>query len=394
MKKNFKKLSVAAVIFALFTAVMSFQIFASTDVITVFVDGEQINFDVDPVTENDRTLVPMRAIFEALGATVTWDETTQTAIAVKDVNTIKITIDSNIMYKNEESIILDVPARMIEDRTLVPIRAVSESLDAAVDWIEETQQVIITGTAPVPTAIISENTPSPIPEPTAVAVTKPTPGTSTEGSIKASELTDSDMKKLKDSAENLRYSYEQTLLPYLLYNTNNFYNYLNEKPEELKNTIKNEWYLAVERAILNIQLESESTYIIDNTFLEDAPDLDVMYNAYKNIITKADLDFEDIVEEIKIESINNSTKAAVIIFKDADSTYSIECKCVALTADSSDNRQCYTMEGDFLTTDSWFFCFINTNSRGTIGYFTKVSDSKDYSAFIAMIKFAVGKEFN
>lgn len=234
MKKNFKKLSVAAVIFALFTAVMSFQIFASTDVITVFVDGEQINFDVDPVTENDRTLVPMRAIFEALGATVTWDETTQTAIAVKDVNTIKITIDSNIMYKNEESIILDVPARMIEDRTLVPIRAVSESLDAAVDWIEETQQVIITGTAPVPTAIISENTPSPIPEPTAVAVTKPTPGTSTEGSIKASELTDSDMKKLKDSAENLRYSYEQTLLPYLLYNTNNFYNYLNEKPEELK----------------------------------------------------------------------------------------------------------------------------------------------------------------
>ena len=101
MKKNFKKLSVAAVIFALFTAVMSFQIFASTDVITVFVDGEQINFDVDPVTENDRTLVPMRAIFEALGATVTWDETTQTAIAVKDVNTIKITIDSNIMYKNE-----------------------------------------------------------------------------------------------------------------------------------------------------------------------------------------------------------------------------------------------------------------------------------------------------
>ena len=126
MKKNFKKLSVAAVIFALFTAVMSFQIFASTDVITVFVDGEQINFDVlDPVTENDRTLVPMRAIFEALGATVTWDETTQTARAVKDVNTIKITIDSNIMYKNEESIILDVPARMIEDRTLVPIRAVS-----------------------------------------------------------------------------------------------------------------------------------------------------------------------------------------------------------------------------------------------------------------------------
>lgn len=392
MKKNFKKLSVATVIFALFTAVMSFQIFASNDVITVFVDGEKINFDVNPVTENDRTLVPMRAIFEALGATVTWDETTQTAIAVKDVNTIKITIDSNIMYKNEESIILDVPARMIEDRTLVPIRAVSESLDASVDWIEETQQIIITGTAPVPTAIIP-NTPSPIPEPTSAAVTKPTPATSTEGSIKASELTDPDMKKLKDSAENLRYSYEQKLLPYLLYNTNNFYNYLNEKPEELKNIIKNGWYLAVERAILNIQLESESAYIIDNTFLEDAPNLDVMYNAYKNIITKANLDFEDIVEEIKIESINNSTKAAVIIFKDDDSTYSIECKYAALTADSSNNRQCYTMEGDFLTPDSWFFCFIDTDSRGTIGYFTKVSESKDYSAFSAMIKFAVSKEF-
>ena len=78
---------------------MSFQIFASTDVITVLLTENKLIFDVDPVTENDRTLVPMRAIFEALGATVTWDETTQTAIAVKDVNTIKITIDSNIMYK-------------------------------------------------------------------------------------------------------------------------------------------------------------------------------------------------------------------------------------------------------------------------------------------------------
>ena len=97
-----------------------------------------------PITEKDRTLVPMRAIFEALGAEVEWENETQTATATKDGITVSVTIDSNRMLKNGEEIELDVPARLVEDsRTLVPLRAISEAFGCQVEWDEELQRVDI-----------------------------------------------------------------------------------------------------------------------------------------------------------------------------------------------------------------------------------------------------------
>ena len=57
-----------------------------------FILKEKINFDVPPQTINDRTLVPIRAIFEAMGANVDWDDITQTAISTKDSTTVKMTL--------------------------------------------------------------------------------------------------------------------------------------------------------------------------------------------------------------------------------------------------------------------------------------------------------------
>ena len=111
----------------------------------VYIDGNELAFEKHPITENDRTLVPMRAIFEALEAEVTWNNDTNTAIAVKDGTTISITIDSDVMYKNGEAIQLDAPARLIDDGyTFVPLRAVSEALDCDVQWNEELKRVDIT----------------------------------------------------------------------------------------------------------------------------------------------------------------------------------------------------------------------------------------------------------
>lgn len=112
--------------------------------INVTLSGEKIEFDVQPVMENDRVLVPMRAIFEKLGAIVNWDDETSTAIAVKDEKVIIIQIDNAKAFVNTELKDLDVPARLISDRTLVPVRFVSEALDCDVDWNQEEQTVIIT----------------------------------------------------------------------------------------------------------------------------------------------------------------------------------------------------------------------------------------------------------
>ena len=111
--------------------------------ISVFINGTRLEFDQPPIMENDRVLVPMRFIFESLGSVVTWEEETKTVTAVKGDTKIALQIGSDILYKNGEEIKLDVPAKLFNSRTLVPIRAVSESLEAVVDWNEKENAVII-----------------------------------------------------------------------------------------------------------------------------------------------------------------------------------------------------------------------------------------------------------
>lgn len=100
----------------------------------VYIDGKKLEFDVYPKIENDRTLVPLRGVFEALEAEVSWDDSIKTVTAVKGDITIKLQIGSNILYKNDAPIEIDVPAKIENSRTLVPLRAVSEALDCNVSW--------------------------------------------------------------------------------------------------------------------------------------------------------------------------------------------------------------------------------------------------------------------
>lgn len=112
--------------------------------ISVICNGNLIDFDQPPIMENDRVLVPMRAIFEALGADVAWDGETQTITAVREDDCIVLQIGSDKMFVNDREIQLDVPAKLVNGRTLVPIRAISEALGANVEWDEGLQQVVIT----------------------------------------------------------------------------------------------------------------------------------------------------------------------------------------------------------------------------------------------------------
>ena len=111
--------------------------------IIITINGEHITFDQPPIIYNDRTLVPLRAIFEALGAEVTWDGDTQTVTAKKGGTTIKLTIGEYEFYKNGSAIPLDVPGMILNDRTLVPVRAVSEAFNCTVDWDGDTRTVYI-----------------------------------------------------------------------------------------------------------------------------------------------------------------------------------------------------------------------------------------------------------
>ncbi len=112
--------------------------------ISVKINGMVQIYDQPPVIRHDRTLVPLRGIFEALGASVIWDSNSQTITAIKDDTLIKMKIGNSTALKNGSEIFLDVPAELINDRTMVPVRFISEALGAKVDWDGVTNTVLIT----------------------------------------------------------------------------------------------------------------------------------------------------------------------------------------------------------------------------------------------------------
>jgi len=101
---------------------------------TVTLDGKQLSFSTPPVIDNGTTLVPLRAIFEAMGATVKWDPTTQTAIAVKDNTGVVLKIGSMNSTINGLTQTLQAPAKIINGNTMAPLRFVGEAFGAAVRW--------------------------------------------------------------------------------------------------------------------------------------------------------------------------------------------------------------------------------------------------------------------
>lgn len=109
----------------------------------VFYKGELIDFDVALIMENDRTLIPLRCLFEKMGAEVDWDAENEVAIVTKNEMVIEVKIDYydakvNNLYKS-----MEVPARLVEGRTMIPLRFLSEELGYTVIWNESENCIMI-----------------------------------------------------------------------------------------------------------------------------------------------------------------------------------------------------------------------------------------------------------
>ncbi len=112
--------------------------------IRVIVNGDEVAFpDQKPAIVNDRTLVPLRAIFEALKAEVAWDDETKTVTSKKGDISISLAINSDQLYQNGTPKTLDVPAQIMNGRTMVPVRAISEAFQCQVGWDQNTRTVTV-----------------------------------------------------------------------------------------------------------------------------------------------------------------------------------------------------------------------------------------------------------
>ena len=139
-----KIISLITALLLLFSLSIPILSYAETSNISVYIDNKRVSFQANPYMENDRVMVPMRKIFEELGAAVTWDDDAQSVSAVKGQTMAILAIGLNIMYINGEPTTLDNPPVLIYDTTYVPLRAVSESLGCIVEWENDKNRVNIT----------------------------------------------------------------------------------------------------------------------------------------------------------------------------------------------------------------------------------------------------------
>jgi len=141
-------LSAALVLILALSLIMPAAIYAGE--LSVTIDGQRVDFvDQEPIIVDGRTLVPLRGVFEALGFDVDFDNNTRTAILTGSQGSLysyyelRVPIGSSYFELNDRSFHLDVPAQIINGRTMLPIRHLLEQIGFNVDWDGATGTVII-----------------------------------------------------------------------------------------------------------------------------------------------------------------------------------------------------------------------------------------------------------
>ncbi len=148
-----KKILKIAMLTCAFGLAISSNVFAAKDIYLV-VDGKKIETDAPAFIESDRTLVPVRFISEALGYKVDWKADERKVVITKEnakeneSKMMELIIDKDMasLYDSNEDkkdVKLDVPAKIVKDRTFVPVRFISENFGTKVNWDKENQVVVI-----------------------------------------------------------------------------------------------------------------------------------------------------------------------------------------------------------------------------------------------------------
>lgn len=112
--------------------------------ISILLNGETVHSEVSPIIIDGRTFVPVRAVSEGLGAEVDWNAQEKKATIKKDSKIIELTLNSDTALINAAPYSLDAPAQIIDGSTMVPMRFVAEGLELDVDWDSKNKIVNLT----------------------------------------------------------------------------------------------------------------------------------------------------------------------------------------------------------------------------------------------------------
>lgn len=109
----------------------------------VYLDGQPLSFETPPVIEEGYSLVPLRTIFEAEGAKVSWDENTRTVTATKNDIVFTYRIGDRTALKNKDQLEMPIAGKIIDGSTMIPLRLISETLGNLVKWHEYSRTITI-----------------------------------------------------------------------------------------------------------------------------------------------------------------------------------------------------------------------------------------------------------
>lgn len=121
-------------------------------------NGVKVQFEQDPVIEEGRVLVPFRFVAEKLGANVEWDAETKTVTCEKNGLKMALTANQKDIVVSGQSVEIDVPVKILNDRVMVPLRIVADALGADVEWDAENKTVKINTVAETTTEATTETT--------------------------------------------------------------------------------------------------------------------------------------------------------------------------------------------------------------------------------------------
>ncbi|MDR0469121.1 MAG: copper amine oxidase N-terminal domain-containing protein [Peptococcaceae bacterium] len=367
-------LSILLILVILINAV-AFPAAAQSDIadisdIKVTINGVELSFDVPPQIIDGRTLVPMRGVFEALGADVNWDASEQTITATKEDIIIIMKINDTFLSvrggASSKDIILDVPPQLIDSRTLVPVRAVAESLDADVVWNGEIQTVEIVNDYATPPSSVS--------------------GPKQEQSLLEQPAKDPlrgvlygyGNSRLREVQYVARYIFEQDILSKSFYaNEDTIIDFIRTSNlDDIKEFILLRWAYTISYLV--------STGNIDPLPISESENSTQVKNPVEQTVQEYELYADQYILEITIEEISADTKAVFI--KMSEPGWALLCTHIAIVQNDAIGLQYFTLERSVIHdgTQIHMFCFINENSRGT---FSTIENSKE--AFLHAIKGAV-----
>ena len=349
IRKGFSILMVLAIL----TGILAFPASAQSDV-KVTINGGELVFDVPPRIINDRTMVPMRKIFEVFGAKVQWDNNTKTIVSTTEDATVVMQVNNTEMKVNDRTVALDVPPQVIDGRTLVPVRAVAEGLDATVKWVSSTHTVEITKEG-LDLSHVLELRPS--------------------NDASSGEYYGYGDSRLAEVQYETRSYFERQVLPGSAYEYIDFLasSIVTSDLESIVDFIRTIWEYA---AIDVIMYDWSNIGKFDDADL----DIDQQYEAAKNAVAEYRLTFARHILEVSIEDVAEGTKAAVIKLSEPGwaqlSTY------IGIVYDEELGFQMFSIERDNDDDGSaiYVFCFLFTGAREDV---TQIENSVE--AFLVAI---------